>query len=426
MLLIYMMINALFFLCAKFLYKEFWNPISVYAAVWTGNVLLHESGLIEFYPFTKTTWYVMMAAETLYMLGCMIGRKSAKAIKYKSIHQDDKQLEAFLKNIILLISIIVTIVTYINIRNTTRAYGFNLLVNIARIYRDSIISLNTVETIPYISSLNFISLVLSGIYISKYRFRSFLIWPMVLAFAGQITNGSRGSLMSGIFLFLASVILFGVSIKVNKKKMYGIALGGIAGFLLITYFRGVAGINAMPYASDFLKGISGKSAVLYRVISYIANPVGVLNEYLKDPVYGYWGESTFRVFNNLFSSMGMDIEFREVIDIGIYNTPIQSNVGTYIGELIKDFKLPGALFVCFLLGLFFSYSHIRYKKNGSIFHGILVTSYFYVVCLSFFAWYVRLVIFWYVVLFGGFLGFVIDKIKLKRIRIKTNSIRKPI
>lgn len=421
MLLSYIFINTIFGICSNFFYKKFWNPISVYIAVWMSSVLLHESGLIRFYSLTQKTWLVLIGSESLYMLGCLLGRIIAKKIRYQKVKQDGELLEHFLKKLIIFISLIVTVATFVNVWNTIQVYGVNLFVNISRVYQDSITGRNTVEKISYVSSLNFVSLVLSGIYISKFKFRKFLIWPMVLVFGDQITNGSRGSLMSGIFLFLASVILFGASSKVNKKMVYGIALGGGIGFLLITYFRGIGHKSTLPYASKLLRQISGGSGILYRIIIYITSPLGVLNEYLKAPVYGNWGESTFRVFRNVMAKLGMDVEFREVIDIGIYNTPIQSNVGTYVGELIKDFKIPGALFVCFLLGMLFSYSYIRYEKYASILHGILVTTYFYVVCLSFFAWYVRLVIFWYVVILGGALGFLLDKIRLRKIKWEWNK-----
>src|SRR5699024_6738215 len=91
----------------------------------------------------------------------------------------------------------------------------------------------------------------------------------------------------------------------------------------------------------------------------------------------------------------------------LHYTPRLSNVMTFIGELIYDFNYLGAFVVVFILGIMFSFSYYKMRDN-SIFWALVFSVCFSLVSLSFFAWYLRLAIFWYVIIFGGILSLIID------------------
>lgn len=399
MIYLFITLNFTYFLMSKVMYEKNINPLSLYVVIWSSIVLLHESGLIYFYDLSLTTWITIIFSEVLYILGVLIGNRACKRIKY---HVNEIDIDKVtMKRIILLLSIPSLLSTVINLVNSIRTGGLFFIRNIYNTYMNSILTQSgSVSIIGNVfESLVFFAVALSSLYIVKYGFEKIILLPLISLVLGQLSNGSRGTLVVAIVIFTSLIILNKIGIKKDRGKIRNvIIITGIL-FIAITYFRGVTVERIeFPYASEFFKRICGNSKLLYSIFSYIVSPIGVLNQYIENPVSGTWGGTTFRVFNKLLFNLGIINEFDDRAEFPTYLTPKASNVGTYLAELIRDFDYAGMFFVCFMLGFVFAYSYRRMIKNKSVIHSLLCTVWFTLVVLSFFAWYMRIMGMWIIIL----------------------------
>lgn len=402
---------------SNYLYKRILNPISIFSIIWFICINLHQSGLIYYNPLTNKTWIVIIFMLIVYSSGNLIGRElgllSDKNLQKESTHVmklEEKRTEKYLKRYILFFSLLSSTSIIPSLVNVINIYGLNIFLNLSSIYHESITS--PVEQSPSIGfdGLIFIAVSLSGIYLSRFKFNKLILVPLFLLVLTQLTNGSRGSLATGSLLFLAPFISNKKKIKIDpkqKKYIHLIIILLLGVFIGITFSRKI-GDTQLPYASDFLKRISSYNKTPYSIVTYLTIPIAVLNEYLKEPTHYIFGASTFRVFYMVFNRIGLiefDVNFTRDF---LYYTPQLSNVMTFIGELIYDFKFLGAYLVVFILSVGFGFSYYKTKHSNSIFWQLIFSVCFSLIALSFFAWYLRLSIFWYVLLFGGILGIGID------------------
>lgn len=413
MFIIYIFISVICFTIGLFVYKTWKNPISIYLSIWVLCISFHQSGLIYYYDLKLTTWFVIIMAEVAYVLGCVFGvifsnsriqKKSRSIINLESTRK-------ILKTYIIILSVIASLSIVTKLFYIVRTYGFNLFSNILQIYKDSIYERMNYTDVFNTEGVIFIAIAFSSVYLYRYKYEHIIVLPLLLLVVSQLSSGSRGSLISGILLFSSQFIL-----KNKKKRSISITTLGkkpkkslmiLTGILcvivfLITFSRSGEDIT-LPYANDLISD----NNIVYSIVFYFSVPIAVLNEYLKNPIHSHWGAATFRIFYQVLDKFGFvnyDVNF---IGEYLFYTPGPSNVLTYIGELIYDFNY-GAIFVVFLLGLLFSLSFCNMHKNESVFADIVTAACFSLVSLSFFAWFLRLSIFWYVLLIGGILAYIID------------------
>jgi len=419
MFIIFILFSVIFYLISITMYKARINPITIYLSIWVLCVSLHQSGLIYYYELTNTTWIVLISSEVIYVIGCMVGVMFSKnRIQKKSYSINNlESLRKTLRHYIIILSLIASLSIIPKLFYVVRIYGINLISNISQIYLDSI-----TEKMNYAGTFNtdgfiFISVVFSAIYLYKFEFDKVILLPLLLLILSQLTSGSRGSLVSGILLFIAPFVLKNRNHKnkdiVNKKskKRVIMVVGILFIFLfLITYNRN-DGNFTLPYASTLIQSLCSKNKFIYNIVFYVSSPIAVLNEYLKNPIHSYWGAGTFRIFYIIMDKFGIGNYNVNFIEEFLYFIPAPSNALTYLGSLIYDFNY-GYTVVVFLLGFLFSIFFCKMQKHESIFIEVITATCFCLVCLSFFAWFLLLSIFWYVLLIGGVLAYILDHKKL--------------
>ena len=389
------------FFSRKYMYNSIINPISIYGMVWFVAFFFHECGIVYYYKISWNTFFCIVVAHCCFIIGAMLGVKISKFqfIKYKKEHENVRRQ---LKYNILIISCVSGVGIIRNFINTLLNYGIGLKINYKSLYQDNVSQ--ALESSFSLSSLLYVAVSLTGIYIVKYGYEKCLLLPVVLMIISGLSSGSRGSFIIQILLFVSSISL--ISIEHNKEQKTNIR--GIK-FLFII-------MTIIVFIITLSRGSGNTSAdnknILVRfVVGYMASGIGCLDQYLMAPdVVGY-PQYLFRVPFIVFNKLGItSVDTR--YHINTYFIPDSSNVITYIGELYHDFGELYFIPIVFM-SVMFSDSYCRAKRTGTIFSYVMYSSFFTVFCLSFFANFIHVASIWYVILFGGTIAFFVDKVKLK-------------
>ncbi len=395
MIFIYTLYNAVCAFLGHKIYKKIINPILLYVVVWQVALTFHQSGLILYYPLQRFTWITIFVFQTLFMIGCLIGKILAN--KYSNSHQELLvEIEAeSAKKLIKIFIIATTILASVGIIGNTliymRHYGFNLFSKMTQIYYDRVNNLVSLPNIPYLNCFLFVSFALAGVYLKKYGF-TYLIIPLLplLLLLGLISAARADMVFSLLFLVIPYVVTENkrdkkVGALQILKKVIPIAIMAVLILVAILLFTGKRS-GSIEHASPAFYSIFGENVVVYKTISYIASPIGTLNEYLKTCEFNF-GQNTFLPLYNILSKLGIIGRIEQYQEF--YNTPIACNVGTWYRELIEDFTYIGGEVSVLIFAFLASYTFSMSKNAGELKCKFLFSFLGGVILLSFFDWKIR-------------------------------------
>ena len=421
MIVAYTIFNILIAWMAKRQFKKAFNPVTLYAIVWEVAIMLHESGLIRYYPLTMLCWAMIFIFELVFFLGCVLGHRTiflGITNETKTIADPDLEKKYLIKWIV--ITLIISGIGIVgSLLKAIQLYGTNLLAQTTNIYANRVYNNEDLEFIPYIGSFIYIEMALAGIYLKKYGFNILLVWGFVLTFFSALTSGGRAGIVFNAIIFISAYLLSNTDRKIKhisgkQKILFAIIIVALVLMINIITNQRVAGIS-LTFATERFIGIFGNNVAVYKIISYIANPIGTLNEYLKVRTFSF-GQNTFLPIYNILA------RFENINRVNQYQedffTPMRCNVGTWIRELIEDFTIPGAIFfaLVFAFAVGYQYREAQYKNTNS--HIVVSSALIMIMTLSFFDWKFRTSGLWIAIFLGYFIGRNIDH----KCRILVNDI----
>lgn len=393
----------------KLIYSNFFNPICLYSIVWCVAVFAHQSGLIIFYNLTPFCWMVIFASHLLFILGCIIGWNlniDEKPIMIESVH--DVQLKKWMLVGIAVTMSIAAIAIVINLKTMISIYGFNLMEQIVLIYGDRVNETQKIETIPYLGSFIFITLPLLGCYLKRFGFHLIVVPCVFLACADALISGGRGGIVFALLLFLAGYMCMDKGYELSSRGRVLFLLISLVTFVSMIFFvsqERAYGLK-MAYATDLYKDLFGYNVTLYKGLAYVAGPIGTLNEYLRECEF-YFGKNSFLTVYNVLARLGIMEPINHYQEF--FLTPMECNVGTWVREIIEDFTLMGAIFFIPFFGVVSSYVYRIALMRKTITMKIMWSIFAMVLALSFYDWKFRSASMWIAVLFGFFIGKLIDR-----------------
>lgn len=154
------------------------------------------------------------------------------------------------------------------------------------------------------------------------------------------------------------------------------------------------------------KSIISNSTFVNKIASYMADGIGCLDLYLKNPVTVNYPQYFFRIPFLITNMLGITNISTDVF-INTYKIPFASNVITYIGELYHDFQY-GLFAIIFILSAIYSYSYYVAKKTNYIFYKILFAVLSVIFFLSFFSYFGRSNTVCIALILGGICAIFID------------------
>lgn len=395
MLFIYILENIVFFIIGLSVFKKKFNPITVFTLTWTLMVVLYDFKWVAFYDLVPETYEVLIMSTFIFCSFIIFGFYSNLSLSMKRSDVGTKRVseEMFkrkFRKIILWLTTIGIIPGIVSLVDIVRVYGIKFYTMISTIYTERVLEKVNISTIPYLTSLVFIAITLSGIFISKYGFKKFIFFPIVAICIQPFTNGGRQFLIEGIILLVLPIILEKKRItKKNNLMNFVLILLMIVFLAIISNQRSsyVSDPSFSSYASSGFTKVMVWIPGIYQLYTYFSSPVGVLNAFLMSPTYSFGTNSLFP-FYGLLNLFGASIPVERYQKF--YNIPIQENAGTAVKELIEDYHLFFALIIILICGFIIGIATRNYyRSRHSIQKLYMISMSYMIVFFSFYFWILR-------------------------------------
>jgi oligosaccharide repeat unit polymerase len=381
------------------LFKKWFNHLFLYTLIWYLMLVLYELKLMQFSELSSLTWMAVAAAYFSFVCGVLLVylARQRYSLKYLQLPSRLHQYEIFsdgghtVQRAIILISIIGILSAIQQWFILIKMYGSlpAIFLNANEVYRLRVEG-KIEGVIPYIPSISFVGVFLSGVYVANTRKITLVsMLPIFAVILKELANFGRADMMSALFLFTSSFILFKYSLpsegtKILKSKIKVIVTVSIiftliiAGAGLVRSTRGT--IESFSASSQKLNELKGNFFITPSLYLYACSHIGVLNKYLELDYdnRNFLGEITFQPIYNFLSKFGV-VRHPPFYDKGYY-IPMWTNTGTYLKPLFEDFGPLGIYLGPFSLGLFASLLWFNFFEKKSLI-SLIYLSYFYVLIM---------------------------------------------
>ena len=245
----------------------------------------------------------------------------------------------------------------------------------------------------------YIAVILGSIYYVNFGFHPVLVPVIALIAAKPFTGGARQGLVECAVMVILPFFITRretnyrrkkLTDKINKKRKVIMILAGtamVALLLFVSNQRSNYAVNTSfnNYASPVFLPVIKRVPGLYQIYSYFCSPLGVLNEFLKDPTFNF-GANTLMPFYNILNRLGLNIPVQRYQPF--YYIPIHINVGTAVRELIEDYSVVGFVIILFS-GYCVGSSYKKYQTTKSTRSLFVLSFLYFLAVMSWFVWFLR-------------------------------------
>ena len=413
-LIIIFVISFLGILLGKFLFKHWFNHLTLYCFIFGGSIFLYEMKLLPYVDIIPFTWFIIISAFLSFLMGILtiIAARNLYREKPTHIEHSDIMLTIFsddgkvLKYSILFFSFISLYAAVEFWMVLIRQFGSipAVFLNAQVIYRLNI-SGKLSGTTPYIYLVGYVAVFLAGIYTAyKGKFTLLAFIPIFSLILRDLAGSGRAGMLFALMEFIFTIILFRYLLNKDRLRRFkfsklsiiivsAILLGlFIASASLVKVSRGVVKAENYSGASRELRQTRDNLILSPSLYLYLSSDVGVLSKYFSsDGEDTPFGQNTFMtayLFLSKFNIVERPHEFQKG-----YFIPMWTNTGTYIRELHADFGMLGVLLGPFLLGLLMTWFWFKFFENHSLIALAFLVYLNIIVGFSFFVMATR-VIYW--------------------------------
>ncbi|HVB56315.1 MAG TPA: O-antigen polymerase [Candidatus Acidoferrales bacterium] len=385
MIFLVLFVTAITVYIGRLWFKRWFNPLSLYSAIWGFCLCTYEFRLIQFYPVSKEASFDIVLAWLSLYAGAGI---TLLFIGGQRIRRSPKIDMNRLKKAIIVLSIIGGVGVIDELRVVSSSFGGMLLaifVNGNDIYREKLTG--DLSWIPYIGAFLYAACSLAGVYTARIGKPTALAFvPLVLLALNNIFSMIRAGVIMALFLFLTSYLLTPREGRLRVARWQGImavvmavlVFGG--GFALVSSTRGL-GVD-FPGMTPAIDRISEYIPVFPSLYANLAAPPVAFSQYLATPEVtknNIWGEYTFKPILRLLNRLGF--AFRVPYLEESYDTPVPMNTATYLKNVYSDFGFAGIPLFPFVLGALATFLTIRIARSPSLFDLMLLSN-IYLLILS--------------------------------------------
>jgi len=378
-------------LFSKFLFKKWFNHLAIYTAGWATFIFLYEIRLLRYIDISSEAWFIMILSYLCLLLGVVtIFAARSSFNKNNLIFSEIKKIELNLfadggKALRLLIIICGVIGLFSAIQHWVvliNKFGSisAVLIKANLIYRMRV-SGEISGTIPYLYSLSYAGVFLSGMYIAyKNKLDLISIVPFFSVILKDSASVGRGGIFVGFLEFLIGFFIVRhllsdkkTVVKGKKKNLVITLIVFVALFIasstLVKSFRGT--FENFKGATSALNKTKTGAIISPSVYMYFSSNIGVFSKYFeKGGEAAYFGENTFLPFYNLISKTGV-LRHGDFYPKGYY-IPMWTNSATYLRDLHADFGYLGLFLVPYLLGLLSTFYWFKFfEKKRAVDYVIL-------------------------------------------------------
>ncbi len=398
----------------KIFLGKWFNHLSVYSAIWGGMVALYEINLLNYTPLSMQSWFVISGASFAFLFGVLTVISANARIRIKSKSSISNLFAdggCILGRIILIMSVIGIIEALYHWSILIKMFGdLASVFSSGNIVYQLRIKNKIPGLIPYISSLSYAAVFLSGIYSAyKNKINLISIMPLIAVILKTMALFGRAGMLFGFVEFIAAFMLYRhymvqrITISQLKSEriktisyMVLIFVIFLSGATVVKSVRGT--VESYQSASTKLKGTQKGLIISPSIYLYFSSHVGVMSKYFeKDNEEARFGENTFSPIYNFLSKFG--VTDRVSFYSKGYYIPMWTNTATYLREIHADFGVIGLFFVPFLLGALLTLFWKKFYSSGNIIYLVPMVYFFIVIMMSYITmitrqayWYVSLVL----------------------------------
>jgi oligosaccharide repeat unit polymerase len=390
-------------------FKRWFNPLSLYSAIWGFCLCNYELRLIQYEPISRLAWcYIAIAWVFLYLgAATAISVTDSGSTDNRSI-RISADLEKVRKGILVLV--LVSIIALVDqLRAIQKEFGNPLVaifVNSNDIYASRIS--NEISWLPYAGSCVYAACALAGLYTARIGKVTLVAISAIVVAAIQNTSGMGRTGLGIAAIFFMVPYVYAPQRKVlflrRWKRNLAVALAAVillAGFVTVSSIRGLQ--VDFPGNTPELDVISSYVPIFPSLYSnFSATPVA-FSLYLSAPEenhVGTWGMYTFAPILRLLSRLGFPTKVPAYEEN--YYTPVPMNTDTYLKNIHSDFGPTGILLFPFTLGALSTFL-VRRMTSKPTLTGLMVLSSLYVIIGFSFAFNLMLLGDWYIATFSAVL-----------------------
>ena len=400
MYLVFLILSVFLAVLSYNKFKKVVNPVTLYIITWNLMVGLFEMHLVRYNEVSIFTWITACLFEIVFSVSAILG---ARCTLSNTIYRDEYQGLDNLKKWIVIVSAVSALAVVPNFIHFIGRYGSNFMSSMNLVYQNRLDNARGYEVIPYLGTLSYLALILSGVLFRRKGFDKIIVLPLVLTILDSLPSGGRGGFLLAIFMFISPMLLFKrnksdskLTLGVKGKIGLIIVLGSLVILFWILSTIRSAWITENQYMTPTMAKLVRISPAIYKTYTYITMPFVTLSEYFKDPTYSF-GINTFGMFINILNKLGMNLDYQRYQDV--YYVPIACNVATYIRELVQDFSYIGAIAATGLFSFLYGLSYTETKLKKSICAEGMSAIFSTVTIMSFFVFFYRESVFWFATIF---------------------------
>lgn len=395
-------------LLGKFIFRYFFNPITLYVVVWGMQICLYELKLIRYPNLSAEAWMLIGIAYFCFLFGILFyyilfskksSNSSTSSDRISMLLENRPGVIHFLTFVLALIGTIGALQHWMVLLQKFGSIP-NVFLNAYKIYQMRMHG-EIKGFIPYLTSFSFVSIFFSGIY-TGHREK----FPLggILAFIGvvldDIANMGRAQML---FAFLEFVIVAWVyriawmrkRVQIKKINSALILLFSFVFFALFaTVIKSVrGGVESYKSATFAIKKLNKNMPISPSIYLYFSGQIVVFSKYLeKEEEVCIWGENTFLPIYNFIAKTGW-IERPRFYQKGYY-IPMWTNTGTFLREIHADFGYGGIFIVPFILGFASAFFWFGYFVSKKLIYFIFLVYLLLIIGFSFLMMITRLGIWW--------------------------------
>jgi oligosaccharide repeat unit polymerase len=414
-LLLISVISFLGMILGRYLFKHWFNHLTLYCLIFGGSLFLYELKLLPYMDLVPYTWFIMISSFLSFLVGTLTIVSARNLIQEKAtlIEKSDISLKIFiddgkvLKFTIIIFSIISMYsaielwMIFINQFGSIPA----VLLNGEVIYRMNVAGKIEGNT-PYLHLLGFVAIFLSGIYTAyKKKFTLLTFIPLLSIILREIASAGRAGMLFAIMQFAFSFFLFKhlLDNDLNQRFRFSKISAFVGIIILLVLFIGgsslvkatrVSDATSKSYsaASKELRQTRGNIIISPSLYLYLSSDVGVLSKYLSSKGENTsFGQNTFLTLYTFLAKL--DVMQKPNIYQRGYFIPMWSNTGTYLRELHADFGTTGVFLGPYLLGLLITWLWFKFYEKKSLITFAFLVNLNIIVGFSFFVMATR-VLYW--------------------------------
>lgn len=334
---------------------RWFNPFSVYSAVWSLVLALNRLSVFPYKGLAGQTWAIIALASGMLFLGFLQGILLLRLHNTPSQFKKDfvtQPMLHLLKIGVLTLGLVGAIGASLNIVLLLREAGRVAGVGSFALQLYTSVVKGKRNLVPYLGAFALGAATLGGIHDGARRRPSVLgAFPLAILVFSDLGLMGRTSTVFGILTY-ASAYFITIPKKASGRERLRVFVPifviGVTGLMIISIFRWTPGVMTRWLGPQVNMG--GHSLVLGTYV-YLSGPPSVLDAYLA--VGGEKGllfQHTFPGLLHLLYKAGWISEYVPYFKKA-YNIPFPFNPGTYLRDILADFGIIGVVVIPYFIGL---------------------------------------------------------------------------